>query len=74
MALSFGSVIFYSYIYQMKKVVFISIEAVRQKREALITKRNDLLLSQRYTEANKLLPELNELNEIFNKMLKEKFA
>jgi len=58
----------------IKKVVFISIESVRQKREALITKRNDLLLNQRYTEAGKLLPELNELNEIFNKMLKENFA
>jgi len=58
----------------IKKLVFISIESVRQKREALITKRNDLLLNQRYTEADKLLPELNELNEIFNKILKENFA
>lgn len=52
-------------------VKYISIDVVRSKREELITKRNDLLLSQRYQEANALLVELAELNIIFNKMLKE---
>tara|TARA_R110000868_G_scaffold36619_1_gene129831 strand:+ start:212 stop:376 length:165 start_codon:yes stop_codon:yes gene_type:complete len=52
-------------------VRYISIDVVRSKREALIKKRNDLLLEQRYQEAHALLPELQELNIIFNKMLKE---
>lgn len=52
-------------------VKYISIDVVRSKREALITRRNDLLLSQRYEKASALLVELEELNIIFNKMLKE---
>jgi hypothetical protein len=52
-------------------VKYISIDVVRLKREALIKKRNDLLLEQRYQQANDLLVELQELNIIFNKMLKE---
>ena len=52
-------------------VRYISIDVVRSKREALIKKRNDLLQEQRYQEAHALLPELQELNIIFNKMLKE---
>ena len=52
-------------------VKYISIDVVRLKREALIKKRNDLLLEQRYQQANDFLVELQELNIIFNKMLKE---
>jgi hypothetical protein len=55
----------------MGKIKYISIDVVRTKREALITKRNDLLLAQRYTEANALLIELQELNEVFNNLLKK---
>jgi hypothetical protein len=54
----------------MEKIKHISIDVVREKRETLINKRNDLLLSQRYQEANALLVELQELNEVFNNMLK----
>ena len=54
----------------MVKVKYISIDVVREKREALKKKRNDLLLDQRYTEANSLLGDLQELNIIFNDMLK----
>ena len=54
----------------MAKIKFISIDVVREKRETLIKKRNDLLLSQRYKEADALLVELQELNEVFNNMLK----
>jgi hypothetical protein len=54
----------------MEKIKHISIDVVREKRETLIKKRNDLLLSQRYQEANALLVELQELNEVFNNMLK----
>jgi len=50
---------------------YISIDVVRSKRETLIKKRNDLLLAQRYSEANALLVELDKLNVIFNKMLKK---
>ena len=52
-------------------VRYISIDVVRSKREALKIKHNDLLQEQRYQEARALLPELQELNIIFNKMLKE---
>lgn len=52
---------------------YISISVVREKREALIKKRNDLLLAQRYNEANSLLSELEELNNIFNEMLRKQF-
>lgn len=52
---------------------YISIDVVREKREALIKKRNDLLLAQRYNEANSLLIELEKLNNIFNEMLRKQF-
>lgn len=52
---------------------YISIDVVREKREALIKKRNYLLLAQRYNEANSLLSELEELNNIFNEMLRKQF-
>jgi hypothetical protein len=54
----------------MSKIKYISIDVVREKRENLIKKRNNLLMEQRYKEADSLLIELHELNIIFNNMLK----
>ena len=54
----------------MTKIKYISTEVVRKKREAIIKKRNDLLLDQKYKEANDLLAELQDLNDVFNYMLK----
>ena len=51
---------------------FISIDAIRQKREQVIKDRNDCLLNCQYDKANKLLSELQVLNEEFNEMLKGK--
>ena len=47
-----------------------SLDEVRKKRDELISKRNDLLVSQNYKDADKLLGELQVLNEIFNDLLK----
>jgi hypothetical protein len=55
----------------MSKIKYISIDVAREKRENLIKKRNNLLLEQRYREADSLLIELQELNIIFNNMLKK---
>ena len=51
---------------------YISLEVLRVKRQALIDKRTNHLLNQQYGEANKLLPEIQEMNIEFNKLLKER--
>lgn len=47
----------------MSKVVYISKEAMKAKKEALIVKRNDCLMSCNYKEADKILKEIQDLND-----------
>jgi hypothetical protein len=46
----------------MAKILYISKEVMKQRKEALITERNDCLMSGNYKKAEKLLLEIQKLN------------
>jgi uncharacterized protein (DUF1778 family) len=58
----------------VKKTKYISLDAIRTKREALLKKRNDFLLDQNYAEADELLKDIHVINIEYNEMLKKEYG
>ncbi len=54
----------------MGKIKFLNIDALHAERERIIKERNDCLMNCNYKKAEKLLKELQPLNDEFNEMLK----
>ena len=51
-------------LYQlMSKIIYLNKDIMKAKKEALIIKRNDCLLSSNYKEADKILKQIQELND-----------
>ena len=49
------------------------LDQLREKREHIITQRNNAIMSQNYILADILLLELQTLNGAFNQLLKEEY-
>jgi uncharacterized protein (DUF1778 family) len=58
----------------VKKTKYISLDAIRTKREALLKKRNDFLLDQNYAEADEVLKDIHVINFEYNEMLKKEYG
>lgn len=64
----FGVFNLITYICTMSKIVYISKEVMKAKKEELIIERNNAIMSCNYKKAEKLLAEIQKLNhEIYYK-------